>query len=250
MARPFRTPKPKRSVAFAIAPISAWSFSRWSTYTECPAKARYKFVDKLPEPQHPAAARGEAIDKWAREFIEGKRSSLSAELVKLKAGFTRLRQGFKQRRVKAQLEIAVTREWKPTGWFSGDAWGRFKLDVLELVPAVKKQPALARVIDVKSGKLRTGDDTPYEDQLESYAVGALSTAVGAIVAPELWFTDHGVVMPSDRRPVVKLADLAKLQQRWTQLVTPMLSDTVFSPRPGSYCNYCHFRKDNNGPCVY
>lgn len=235
----------KRSVAYATPPITAWSFSRWSTYTTCPAQARYKFVEKRPEPQHPAAARGEAIDTYARDYIEGRKSSLTAELVSLKAGFARLRKGFKAKVVKCQLELAVTKDWKPTGWFSGDAWARFKLDVLELVKG-----GTARVIDIKSGKLKTGDDTPYENQLETYSVGGLSHRLGSVVTPELWFTDHGVVMPSERAPVVKLAELPKLQAKWVKLVTPMLSDTVFAPRPGEHCRWCHFQKAKGGPCVY
>lgn len=235
----------KRSVAFVVPPISAWSFSRWSQYTECPAKARYKFVDKLPEPQGPALARGQAIDEAARAIIEGKRRDIPAELIKVDVGLKRLRKGFKAQKVRPNLELAVTREWNPTGWFAGDAWGRFKLDVLELLTK-----GVARVIDLKSGKLRVGDDTPYEDQLESYGVAVLSTGLATEAHPELWFTDHGKVVKSERRPIVKLADLPKLQKRWSGLVTPMLSDTIFAPRPGSYCRFCHFRKENSGPCIF
>ena len=30
----------------------------------------------------------------------------------------------------------------------------------------------------------------------------------------------------------------------------LLTDTLFAPRPGPYCRWCHFRKENGGPCTF
>ena len=27
-------------------------------------------------------------------------------------------------------------------------------------------------------------------------------------------------------------------------------DTIFAPNPGYLCNYCHYRKNNGGPCKW
>ena len=51
--------------------ITSWSFSRWNVYNTCPAQAKYKFIDKLPEPGSPAMDRGSAIHKGVEQYILG-----------------------------------------------------------------------------------------------------------------------------------------------------------------------------------
>ena len=45
--------------------ITTWSYSRWTTYEDCPARARYKFLDRLPDPSGPGEDRGTALHKAA-----------------------------------------------------------------------------------------------------------------------------------------------------------------------------------------
>src|SRR4051794_17367719 len=54
----------------------AWSFSRYKDHKECPAKAKYKHLDKLPEwadgAKPPAMLRGETIHKEGEAYLRGK----------------------------------------------------------------------------------------------------------------------------------------------------------------------------------
>ena len=39
-----------------------------------------------------------------------------------------------------------------------------------------------------------------------------------------------------------------LKALWEQNVKPMFKDEIFAPLPSYMCRWCHFRKDNGGPC--
>ena len=53
-----------------VRKITSWSFSRWNVYEECPAKAKYKFIDKLKEPGSAAMDRGTALHKQCEDFLK------------------------------------------------------------------------------------------------------------------------------------------------------------------------------------
>ena len=63
-----------------IKTITAWSFSRYSTYKQCPAKLKYSAIDKLKEPPNAAMARGAAIHTLAEDYVKGKGKALPPEL--------------------------------------------------------------------------------------------------------------------------------------------------------------------------
>ena len=44
-----------------------WSYSRLTTWEQCPLKAKLKYIDGLKEPGSPAMDRGTAIHKDAEE---------------------------------------------------------------------------------------------------------------------------------------------------------------------------------------
>lgn len=222
--------------------ITSWSYSRWKQYEECPAKARYKFILRLPEPQGDAAARGDTIHKGAEEYVQGIRKTLPKELSSFKQEF----QGIKKvKGVAAELSLAYTNKWiacSPTDW--NRAWVRIKIDLV--TPPDKAGEVL--IADVKSGKVRD----EYQEQLELYAVaGFLQWPQAARVRGQLWYVDQGVIKPEDPDAgVFQRKELPKLIKLWDQRTKPMLNDTVFAPRAGRYCSWCHFSKSKGGPCKY
>jgi RecB family exonuclease len=70
------TPQPKK--------ITSWSFTRYNTYSQCPAKAKFKFIDKLKEPDSPQMQRGTDIHKLAENYVKGEIVRLPKELVLFK----------------------------------------------------------------------------------------------------------------------------------------------------------------------
>lgn len=216
--------------------IRAWSYSRLSTYEECPLKAKLKYVVKMPEPSHPAMARGAAIHEEAAAYLSKEKSRVPASLKQLDNLFRALR----KKEPEVELQIAFDRTWKTTEWFSSQAWLRVVVDALVI------EGPRAIVIDHKTGKIREG----YDSQLDLYAAAIFSAYPEVeTVEPELWFVDHGVTLPVPPKKYHR-DELPTLKKRWAKRALPMLSDKRFAPRAGNYCRWCHFRKSNGGPCKF
>lgn len=218
--------------------IKAWSYSRLTTYEQCPLKAKLKFVDRLPEPPNKAMERGSKIHEEAASYLSKETNRLPASLKKLERDYRALRTADPA----VELQIAFDRTWKLVEWFSPQAWLRVVVDALSM------RDGDALVVDHKTGKVRDG----YESQLDLYAT-AIFAAYPEVqtVTPQLWFVDHGVKVPRLRQAVTFVRDkLTTHKKEWTKRALPMLSDKRFVARPNWSCQWCHFRKDNGGPCKF
>jgi hypothetical protein len=238
-------PKP---VVVPLKPLTSWSFSRYSDYKQCPAKFKYKHLQKLPEPKGEALERGAAIHTMAEQYIKGVLRKLPAELSSFSDEFKELRKLYK---TSPQLTVvednwALTSDWTQTEWDNWSrCWVRIKLDF-----AQRKAGGVMSIRDWKTGKLRVELHEEYLEQLELYALAALLLHEDVTeVRPELDYLDLGVVYPEE--PLVYTrADIPRLKKVWEQRVRPMFNDRQFAPRVNSKCNWCHFRKANGGPCKF
>lgn len=229
----------------AAGRITSWTVSKIKLYDECPRKAKYKMVDKLPEPGSPALERGSMLDAQLEQYVSGRSKTLhedimkSGKIVKLA---TALRKDYKAKKVRVQLELAFTRKWTACHWLDKDVYVRFKLDALHLLPK-----GSGNVIDWKSGRLKEGGE--YDEQLNAYAVGVLSAGFVEHATAQLAFIDHDVIMS---RPAgeLSLKDLPKAQREWDKRATPMLEDKTFRPTPGNACRWCPYSANKGGPCDF
>ena len=76
--------------------ITAWSFSRYSCYKQCPLKAKLQFISKIKEPPNDAMKRGAYIHDLAEGYIKGTVSRIPKELKEFKTLFQRLRKQYKK----------------------------------------------------------------------------------------------------------------------------------------------------------
>lgn len=230
--------------------ITAWSYSRWSTYTDCPRKAKYKFVDKLPEPGSTAMDRGSAMHALTEELITGKMSGKPEDQAKAEDFRMEFTENIlpnikkdasvaKKGKPIAEQEWAFTTQWTPTSWFGKDAWCRIKTD---LVFRNKKELI---IVDHKTGKRR---EDQHQGQLSLYALG------GFIMFPEVnkintavWYLDAGAPKLESSYERDELPDI---QNAWLAKTRAMLNDTIFAPRPGYGCKWCFYRRSNGGPCEF
>lgn len=222
-----------------VKKILAWSYSRFEVYSMCPAKAKYKLLDKIEEPSNKALDNGARIHDLAKEYVRGIRKVLPLEFIKFKTQFAVLLKN----KAKAEQEWAFTKNWVKTLWNDWeDCWVRIKVD------AVYVTGDTVVVVDYKTGKNKTAEY--HEDQRSLYALGAFLVYPKAKqVRVEHWYLEHGPregiqVSEYDRQ------DLAGLKKLWEAKVKPMTSDTRFAPLPGGYCSFCHYRNGNGGPCLY
>lgn len=215
--------------------IKAWSFSRFNTYEECPAKAKYKFIDRLEEPGSAAMDRGSQIHKLAEHYLTGALKDIPSELANFKDEFIKL----KKLKPLTEQQVAFSQQWVLTEWFGWQAWCRVIMD------ASAKVKTKLRIIDFKTGKVKPPE--VLVPQLELYALAGfkMDPKIKEVEA-ELWYLDAG----EEQKKVFKLADVPKLEALWVKRTTPMLNDQTFSPRPGNACRWCHFSKAKQGPCKF
>lgn len=216
-------------------PITAWSFSRLTLYEECPAKFKYRHIDKLPEPQAAPLLRGQEIHKKAELFLKGEEMVVDPQLMRFGAMLTELR----QYKPMVEQQWAFTRSWKPTGWFAKNCW----LRVIPDAAVLYEDDGALLVIDHKTGK-KWGDNA---DQMELFALAGFSMFPMVYeVETRLWYIDQG----EEDVEVFEKKGLAEAREEWEDRVEPMFNDTTFLPRPNNKCKWCHFRRSNGGPCKY
>lgn len=237
--------------------ITAWSYSRWSTYEDCPLKAKYKFVDKLSEPGSAAMDRGihfhkvaeiyatspkvptaKTIDDLALTYEDKQGKTNRVTLKDLTPIIADLKEARKGRPI-AEQEWSFTSNWEPTGWFSKDAWCRIKTDLV-----FAKDDHLV-IVDHKTGKR---NENAHKSQLSLYALGGfIKYPMIDKIRTEVWYIDQGRPYPNE---VYERHELEDIKAAWEDKTRRMLNDTQFAPRPSNSCRWCHFRKSNGGPCDF
>lgn len=227
--------------------ITAWSFSRWNVYQECPAKAKYKFIDKFAEPGSAAMDRGTAIHLLCEKYLRGIDKTLHKDIKQIGD----ILKDLKKRGAIPEANFTFKQDWTPTRWddWKG-AWCRMKADVT--IPPIINGDNQVGIDDFKTGgkkKLESGDFEEYFTQLELYDIaGLVQYPTADSVKSRLIFVDFNKVVEAPKITFRK--DLPKLQKKWELRVKKMLSDTVFKPTPGNGCTFCHFKKANDGPCKF
>lgn len=254
-----------------LAPVkafTAWSFSRWDQYTQCPLKAKLNHLDKIVEPGNPAMARGNVVHKVGEAFgskVVPKQDKRDDALViaaapqiaaaakgKLPAEFATFKTQMAALRKVGPLveqEWAFDVNWNIVSWFAGNAWLRVKVDV----HWPEQRGKLVHIKDYKTGRIYPEKG---ELQMNLYGVAGLAFyAAAQTVLPALWYLDQP--LQANANPAqheYKRSELPALQRDWAKRVQAMLADRKFAPRPGQHCRWCFYRKSNaangGGQCKY
>lgn len=236
---------PKPAAKAATKKFTAWGYTRINDYLKCPAFAKYKHLDRLPEPESDALARGSKIHELAQVHSQASsRAKCPPELQTFEQEFKGLQKVAAKRRLFAEAQWAFDAAWQPTGWFAKDAWVRGVVDCHYFYEDGERR--LVKVIDYKTGKVNDA----HLGQLSLYAMTAMlqyPEAEGA--STELWYLDHGVLRP-DPPKVYDRAELPALKKEWAAKAKPLLSDAKFTPKPSKACTWCTYSRAKGGPCKY
>lgn len=220
----------------ATPKLTAWSFSRYQDYITCPAKTKFKHIDRIKEAPNAAMERGSAIHKMAENVVASTKAKIPKELKLFATEFKALQ------KCKPQVEqqLAFNSKWKPAEWFGKDAWCRIVVDAIYASDETER----VTLIDHKTGKPKDW----HPDQLSLYAIAGFALYPAAKeVSAELWYLDSG---PGAAQPVVYEAkEVPGLKRQWAARVKPMLNDTEFKPTPSFQCSWCNFSKKKGGPCT-
>lgn len=218
--------------------ITAWSYSRYADYKQCPLRFKLKYIDKLQEPGSPAMERGSAIHKEGEQYLIRK-----VRPRKVPAAYKHFAEEMEQlHRLNPLVEQqwGFRRDWTPTGWFGGDTWLRIVCDVV-----VKYDDNTVDLIDFKTGRR-------YEtnrEQVELFSCAPfLKWPEVEEVQTRLWYLDQD--RDNEDLRTYKRKDFEKIKADWEKKIIPMFKDKRFAPTPNQKCRWCNFSKDKGGPCPY
>lgn len=230
--------------------LKSWSFSKYSLYKQCPFKFKLIALDKCKEPSSPALARGREIHDQIEAYLKDRGGLPESCEDHFKMEFEHMKNLFSKRLsgALAEEEWAFTKTWQPTHWRDwATGWLRSKVDCL-----YTKDQNTIMLFDWKTGKYNPKYSLEkYLEQLELYSLlGLLMVEHAEKVIPKLVFVDAGVVFPADQaEPLCYYRrDIEDLKIKWEKRIAPMFEDMAFKPKASALCQFCHFRKSNQGIC--
>lgn len=235
--------------------ITAWSYSRYADYKQCPLRFKLKYLDKLPEPGSPAMQRGSDVHKEGENYLTVRGPKRGQKSIPVPESYKHFAEEMEQLRAlnpMVEQQWGFTRQWTPTGWFGSDTWLRIVCDVV-----VKYDDATVDLIDFKTG--RKYDTNEEQVELFSTAPFIKWSDVG-LVQTRLWYLDQ----PKDNEVLrtyardtgvqdddgnnVKTFD--EIRREWEDKIVPMFKDKRFAPTPNDKCKWCNFSKAKGGPCKF
>lgn len=211
----------------------AHSYSALKMYEQCPAKYKFIRIDKLQEPSGPAAERGKLIHAEIEAVLKGQLELVCDELEYLLPKMDE----WKQKNAQSELEFAVDNNWNAVDFHDGSAMFRGIIDLYY------EQGNTAVVLDFKTGKERD-----YLDQVRAYAAVILATKPHIHqVTPMIEFID---LQKSTEYMTFYTRDIEAMKADLNGRMNIISFDKFFSANPSGLCKFCHFRKDNGGPCKW
>lgn len=229
----------------------AWSYSRYSSYKQCPAQYRYKHILKLPEPKAPALERGGQIHDLMAMIMEGKEDQ---EVLKdiingypeLKAEIAECKNLYQENGGGVEQQLAITNDWEKAEWFEKDTWCRGIVDYWSNNAFGEGH---AYLVDWKTGKYNNYALKNYQEQLELFcAILFANDSTIKTITPALFFLDAGLIWPEKLKKIPRIKSNDRIIVSWQERAMYMEQDTEWNPTPNPLCKWCTFSRTKGGPC--
>lgn len=218
------------------------SFSKWSTYDQCPRKYKYRYKDRIPVIQterNDAAQRGTRVHESVEHMLQGKREDVDEEI---QEEFGEWLISLKNFDNIPELKFAIDKEFEVCDYDSPDCLVRGFIDLV-VMPEVDGVPSVAG-FEWKTGKL-------YDSHL---AQKMLYGMVLLILYPDVKTTSiTGVYFdhPKHNKKIVySRSMLGTYKWMWLRRFDTMDADNVCAPNPSFLCKWCDYSKGNGGPCSF
>lgn len=219
--------------------IPAWSYSRLQVFEQCPQRAYFAYIEKIPEPERElppgktehANDRGTRVHEAAELFVQ-QPVELIPELQTFKPELLRLRDLYSEGKVSLEGNWGFNRQWEPVGFHSDDVWLRVKLDAF-----VRNSATHAVAIDYKTGK-RWGNEIKHAEQMQLYVLSSFMRYPELNkIDVELWYTDLDELEHQE----FTRGRAFSLFPRFDQRGHAVTSETEFPARPNIHnCRFCPY----------
>jgi len=213
-----------------------WSYSRKSTYDDCPAQYNYKYNEKLPSFRPPSAAssRGSDIHLMGEQYLRGELKIYPPEFQKVAGHLMML----KAKDAIPELKMAVNEKWEAVDWAAPEVYFRGIIDV----QYEQEDGAVVHIEDFKTGKVYDS----HPKQMETYvAIVASHYPQAKTFLTRLIYIDQGVITPPKATNVERLRPIRMMLDG---AIKNAEEDTIFPTRPGSSCKWCDYSQRYGGPC--
>lgn len=237
--------------------ITTWSMSRLNVYEECPKRAYYAYVEKVPEPDRLAPPpdkyptgewpheRGERVHQHIENFIRGVDTEFASEVKHFEDHIEMLKVLFQEGNVELEQMWGITRGWEFCDGFAEDVWARLKLDAC----IVRNDTAV--IVDYKTGK-RKFNEVKHGEQLIFYVIATfLKFPDVQNVTGELWYIDQDSILQRKYRRNQALNFIRNFNDR----ALVMTTDQDFIAKPSTWnCRFCPYGRgkingvDKTGHC--
>jgi hypothetical protein len=214
-----------------------FSFSRITTYQQCPLKFKFQYIDKVPvdEQPSPAIERGLALHQLAEDRLTGKDPEWPEEHSRFRDWLDALGSA------RAEWRLGASEDLEPEGYDM--AFIRGIADII-----TDDDPT---VWDIKTGSVTRDRRSVYPDtlhkhytqtslygELELLASGRDSIKVG------MYYVDLLGEQPPTRTVTREFSVLNRLKK-----ICLGIEKTVSYPaRANRFCNWCPYARTNGGPC--
>jgi len=208
------------------------SFSRLSTFEQCPAQFDYLYVSKrVANQSNEHSEYGDRVHK----VLEAKgKGELDVGALSVEEKNTLERWGPIVDRITSQSgdkyfehQMAVNRDLTPVGWFDSDVWIRSIADVLVV------DGATAYCLDYKTGKIK---ENPTQLQLFAAMVFWHFPQVETVKTSFIWLKFDEVTNAKYERRFLG-ALWSALEPRFTK-VQDVIELGVFDTKPSGLCPWC------------
>lgn len=213
-----------------------WSYSRLSTYEDCPKQYWYSYVEKMDgfRPPSPAASRGSEVHSDCEKYLLGELKMYPPSVQKVSAHLMIL----KAKKAQPELKLAVDDKWEPCDYKDPNAYLRGVIDVLYL------EGENLHIEDFKTGQVYASHPT----QMENYvAIASAHYPQASVFVTRLIYIDQGIVTPPKRTEAHRLKPIRILMDG---RIKNAEDDVIFPVQPGAGCKWCDYSKKFGGPCAY
>lgn len=200
----------------------AWSYSRLTNYEQCPKKFWHLSVQKdTKEGESEAMRYGNLVHKALEKRIAAGKP-LPEQLGHLEPLVAKFANAAGEKH--AELQLAINRDFKPTGWFDRDTWGRAIID-LAIISGER-----ALIVDWKTGKI--SDDFTQQQ---------VAACLFFIFHPEVEHMDLMYYWIKDKKPTTKSLSREDTKHVWSAVLRRIKKYTQahelvdFPPRPSGLC---------------